>query len=292
MNHKAGFVSIIGKPNVGKSTLMNALLGEKLSVVNPKAQTTRHRIKGILSGEDYQIVFSDTPGILKPHYKLHESMMKQVEEAAEDADIIVFITDPENAVEVALPDTLHLRDDQKLIIVINKVDTRTQEEIQSLINLWQTKFPHARIIPVSALYRFNLDTLLEAIKECLPEHPPYYPSDELTDRSVRFFVSEIIREKILSLYRREVPYSVEVVVDEFKEDVDITRIRALIYVARESQRMIIIGREGRAIKQLGIEARKEIEEFLDSKVYLELSVKVAKDWRDNEKILKRFGYEL
>lgn len=271
---------------------MNALLGEKLSVVNPKAQTTRHRIKGILSGEDYQIVFSDTPGILKPHYKLHESMMKQVEEAAEDADIIVFITDPENAVEVALPDTLHLRDDQKLIIVINKVDTRTQEEIQSLINLWQTKFPHARIIPVSALYRFNLDTLLEAIKECLPEHPPYYPSDELTDRSVRFFVSEIIREKILSLYRREVPYSVEVVVDEFKEDVDITRIRALIYVARESQRMIIIGREGRAIKQLGIEARKEIEEFLDSKVYLELSVKVAKDWRDNEKILKRFGYEL
>lgn len=292
MNHRAGFVSILGRPNVGKSTLMNILVGERLSVITDKAQTTRHRIKGILSGEDFQIVFSDTPGILKPYYKMHESMMSQVTEAIEDADIIIYVIDPEIR---ELDDTLQQlvqKDFRKLIIAINKVDLRTQPEIQQLISQWKGKLPQAEVIPVSALHQFNIRKIFEAIIENLPEHPAYYPKDELTDKSYRFLVSEIIREKILKIYQKEVPYSVEVVVDEFKEEEKITHIRALIYVARESQRIIIIGHRGRMIKRLGTDARKEIEDFLKQKVFLELSVKVDKDWRDNEQALKRFGYEM
>lgn len=292
MNHKAGFVSILGRPNVGKSTLMNVLVGERLSVITDKAQTTRHRIKGILSGEDFQIVFSDTPGILKPYYKMHESMMSQVSEAIEDADIVIYVIDPEIR---ELDDTLQQlvkKDFRKLIIAINKVDMRTQPEIQQMISQWKTKLPQAEVIPISALHQFNIRKIFEAILENLPEHPAYYPKDELTDKSYRFLVSEIIREKILKIYQKEVPYSVEVVVDEFKEEEKITRIRALIFVARESQRIIIIGHKGRMIKRLGTDARKEIEDFLKQKVFLELSVKVDKDWRDSEQALKRYGYEM
>lgn len=292
MTHKAGFVSILGKPNVGKSTLMNVLVGEKLSVITSKAQTTRHRIKGIVSGEDYQIVFSDTPGILKPHYKLHEAMMHQVDAAIEDADVVVYMIEPgiseidETLEQLSKKSTLHL------ILVINKVDTGEQSEIQALVDNWKLRIPQATIIPISALHTFNTQMVLQTIIDNLPEHPAYYSKDELTDKSYRFFVSEIIREKALNLYRKEVPYSVEVVVDEFKEEEKITHIRALIYVARESQKMIILGHHGKAIKQLGTDARIDIEKFLDKKVFLELTVKVDKNWRDSDQALRRFGYEV
>ncbi|MBE0637930.1 MAG: GTPase Era [Bacteroidales bacterium] len=291
MAHIAGFVSILGRPNVGKSTLMNVLVGEKLSVITSKAQTTRHRIKGIVSGEDYQIVFSDTPGILEPHYKLHEAMMHQVETAIEDADVIVYIVEPGMKEIDETLEQLREKSTGKLILVINKVDTGQQAEIQALVDQWKMKLPEATIIPISALHAFNVQTVLQTIIENLPEHPAYYPKDELTDKSYRFFIGEIIREKALNLYRKEVPYSVEVVVEEFKEEEKITRIRALIYVARESQRMIIIGHHGKAIKQLGTDARKDIETFLNKKVFLELSVKVDKNWRDSDQALRRFGYE-
>lgn len=291
MAHKAGFVSILGRPNVGKSTLMNVLVGEKLSVITNKAQTTRHRIKGIVSGEDYQIVFSDTPGILKPHYKLHEAMMHQVDASIEDADVVVYIIEPgiseidDTLEQIIKKTTVHL------ILVINKVDTGEQPEIQALVDNWKLRIPQATVIPISALHNFNTQMILQTIIDFLPEHPAFYPKDELTDKSYRFFVGEIIREKALNLYRKEVPYSVEVVVDEFKEEEKITHIRALIYVARESQKMIILGHHGKAIKQLGTDARKDIEKFLDKKVFLELTVKVDKNWRDSDQALRRFGYE-
>ncbi len=290
MAHKAGFVSILGKPNVGKSTLMNALVGEKLSVITNKAQTTRHRIKGIVSTDDYQIVFSDTPGILSPHYKLHESMMINVDEALVDADIMLYLveigeTEPDERIA-----KLDLSGGQKLIVVINKIDTAEQIIVENALRFWAEKIPGAEIIPISALHLFNIQKVLNTILDFLPEHPAFYPKDELTDKSYRFFISEIIREKILLLYRKEVPYSVEVVVDQFKEEGKMTRINAYIYVARESQKMIILGKGGQAIKRLGTDARKDIEKFLDKKVFLELTVKVDKEWRDNEQALKRFGY--
>ncbi len=292
MDHKAGYVNILGKPNVGKSTLMNALVGEKLSVITNKAQTTRHRILGILSDKDYQIIFSDTPGIVKPHYKLHRAMMHEVESALEDADILLYVVE----MGESLPDEIIVKTiEQKkipVIVAINKVDKNKQEEVQLAIDQWKKLMPAADVLPVSALYNFNVDQLLTLILQKLPEHPAYYPKDELTDKSYRFFVSEIIREKILLLYRKEVPYSVEVVVDAFKESKDIVRISAYIYVSRETQKIIIIGKGGQAIKQLGTEARKDIEKFLGKKVYLELSVKVEKDWRNKEQALKRFGYQL
>ncbi|NCC72766.1 MAG: GTPase Era [Sphingobacteriia bacterium] len=292
MTHKAGFVSILGLPNVGKSTLMNVLVGEKLSVITNKVQTTRHRIKGIVSGENFQIIFSDTPGIIKPHYKLHEAMMHQVSGAIEDADLVIYIVEPGmKAIDETL-ETLSKINPENLLLIINKVDTENQSGIQNLVDTWQVRLPDSVIIPVSALYGFNTARVMDVIIEKLPEHPAYYAKDELTDKSYRFFVAEIIREKILTLYRKEIPYSVEVVIDEFKEEENITRIRALIFVTRESQRMIIIGKQGKAVKQLGIEARKDIETFLNKKVYLEISVKVDKNWRDSDQALRRFGYEL
>jgi GTP-binding protein Era len=290
MSHKAGFVNLLGKPNVGKSTLLNALVGEKLSVITNKAQTTRHRIKGIVSTDDYQIVFSDTPGILQPHYKLHESMMDQVREALEDADIVVYIVEPGEKEPAEGIKTLDAEKGQQLIVVINKVDTQKQELVQHAINHWIEVFPQATVIPVSALHNYNIATVLESIVARLPEHAAYYPKDELTDKSYRFFVAEIIREKALLLYRKEVPYAVEVVVDQFKETENLVHIEAFVYVARETQKIIILGKGGKAIKQLGTLARKDIEEFLGKRVYLQLSVKVDKDWRDNDQALRRFGY--
>jgi GTP-binding protein Era len=290
MSHKAGFVNLLGKPNVGKSTLLNALVGEKLAVITNKAQTTRHRIKGIVSTDDYQIVFSDTPGILQPHYKLHESMMDQVREALEDADIVLYIVEPGEKEPAEGIKTLDPEKGQQLIVIINKVDTQKQEEVQKTIDYWSEIFPNATVIPISALHNFNIAAVLEQIVDKLPEHPAYYPKDELTDKSYRFFISEIVREKALLLYRKEVPYSVEVVVDQFKETEKLVHIEAFIYVTRETQKIIILGKGGKAIKQLGTLARKDIEEFLGKKVYLQLSVKVDKDWRDNDQALRRFGY--
>jgi GTP-binding protein Era len=292
MEHKSGFVNILGLPNAGKSTLMNALVGEKLSIITSKAQTTRHRIMGIVNGEDFQIVYSDTPGIVKPHYKLHESMMKFVHSALEDADIFLLVTEKsEDQVQDEFISKLN-NAGKPIIVVINKVDLQTQEEVLSQVNLWKGKMPSATVIPASALHKFNLDTIFDALISALPVSPPYYPKDELTDRSMRFFVSEIIREKILLYFKQEIPYSVEVAVDEYKEKENITAITATIYVSRESQKAIIIGHQGKSIKGLGMAARKDIEEFINSKVFLELRVKVSKDWRDDSQQLKRFGYEL
>ncbi|MCF8228147.1 MAG: GTPase Era [Bacteroidales bacterium] len=293
MTHKSGFVNIIGKPNVGKSTLMNALIGEKLSIITPKAQTTRHRILGIYNDEEHQIVFSDTPGIIEPNYKMQESMMKFVDSALEDADVIVLITEAKDKAEQNIKERIEKakNKDADILVVINKIDLSQQEDVLVKIKEWKEIFPGAEVIPISAIAGFNLEKLLMEIKDRIPKNPPYYSKDTLTNKSMRFFVSEIIREKILKHYRKEVPYSVEVVVDEYKETADIIRIKSYIYVSRESQKIIIIGQQGKAIKKVGIEARKDIEEFVSKKVYLELSVKVRKDWRDDPKELKRFGYE-
>lgn len=290
MAFKSGFVNIIGNPNVGKSTLMNALVGEKLSIITPKVQTTRHRILGIVTNEDLQIIFSDTPGIVKPHYELHHSMMNYVINALEDADILLYLTQPkdEPAQEAILEKIKE--SNLPLIIIINKIDLSTQDEVEQTMAQWKKIFPHSEIIPISALLKFNLESLMNRILEKLPENPPYYEKDRLTDKTERFFVSEIIREKIFKLYHREVPYSTEVVVERFKEEENIVRIMAYIFVARESQKIILIGKQGKAIKQLGTEARKDIEEFIGKKVFLELSVKVRKDWRNDPKQLKRLGY--
>lgn len=291
MDFKSGFVNIFGKPNVGKSTLMNALVGERLSAITNKAQTTRHRIKGICTTPDYQIVFSDTPGILDPHYKLHESMVGEINQALEDADIILYILElGERSIDEKIY-RLATEKNLPVIIVLNKVDNGQQEQVLASIENLKSRYPSSTVIPVSGLHRFNLESLMNKIVELLPVHPAYYPEDELTDRNYRFFVSEIIREKILELYQKEVPYSVEVVVDAFKEEETIVKISVWIFVARETQKIIILGKGGSAIKQLGIRARKEIEEFLGKKVFLELSVKVEKDWRDNEQSLRRFGYQ-
>ena len=290
MSHKSGFVNILGKPNVGKSTLLNALIGEKLSITNPKAQTTRHRIIGIANGDDYQVVFSDTPGILKPKYKLQEKMMEFVDGAFDDADILLFITDIEDKF-----DTEELF--QKInnltipvILAINKADLSDQAEIDALLELWKTRLPNAELFVISALRKYNVDGLLKKVIEILPECPPYYPKDDISDRNVRFFVTEMIREQILKNYSKEIPYSVEVVIESYKETPDIDHISALIFVERDSQKGIIIGHKGEALKRVGTYARKDIEKFIGKKVFLEMFVKVKKDWRNNDLLLKGFGY--
>ncbi len=292
MTHKAGFVNIIGHPNVGKSTLMNLLTGEKLSIITPKAQTTRHRILGIVNGEDYQVVYSDTPGIVKPHYKLHESMMKFVQGALQDADIFVYLTEVgENAFDEEVVEKIKLSG-KPLIFVINKVDLVTPEEVQQKIAAWQERLPDALIIPISARLNFNVDKIAAEVANRLPEHPAYYPKDdELSDRPLRFFISEIIREKIFLQFKKEIPYSAEVAVESYKEGPKLTVISATIFVERETQKAIILGHHGAAIKRLGMSARRDIEDFIGSKIYLELSIKVSDDWRQDELKLKRFGYE-
>jgi GTP-binding protein Era len=289
--HKSGFVNIIGNPNVGKSTLMNTLVGERLSIITSKAQTTRHRIMGIVSGDDFQIVYSDTPGVLKPQYKLHEGMMQFVKTALIDADVILFVTD---VFEKEINNPLILERLQKstipIIVVINKIDLANNEKIEELKIYWQKLLPKAEIITISALQKLNIDILLDKIKQHLPEGEPYFPKDQLTDKPERFFVSEIIREKIFVNYKKEIPYSCEVVVESYKEEPHIVKINAIIFVAKESQKPIIIGENGKAIKKLGTEARLDIEDFLQKKVFLDLTVKVSKDWRNNEKLLKKYGY--
>lgn len=292
MAHKAGFVGIIGKPNVGKSTLMNRLVGEGLSIVTHKAQTTRHRIKGILNTEDYQIVFSDTPGLLEPHYLLQEKMMDFVKATLEDADAVLFISDLSEAyMDEAIIEKLSAVK-APLIIVLNKIDLSTQDEINKLVHGWKKKLKPLAVIPVSALKKFNTEKIIEAIVELLPEAPPYFPKDSLSDANERFFVSEIIREKIMLHYQQEIPYSTEVIVEAFKDEEKIVKIAATIFVERDSQKGILIGKAGEDIKRIGVEARIDIEKFLGKKVFLELFVKVEKEWRKNENKLRRFGYSL
>jgi len=291
MGHKSGFVNIIGKPNVGKSTLMNAMVGEKLAIVTNKAQTTRHRIHGIVNTEDYQIVFSDTPGILAPAYKLQETMFKAAQSALKDADVIMYMAeagespDPENEFLMKLG-----KMKIPVLLVINKIDISSPEKLEESSAAWNTVLPGAEIIPVSALEKFNIEYLFKRITELLPEGPPFFDKEALTDKSERFFTGEIIREKILLNYKKEIPYSVEIEIESFKEEEDIIRIRALIYVERESQKGIIIGHKGTTLKKVGQESRLEMEQFFNKKVYLELNVKVKKDWRNNELQLKKFGY--
>jgi GTPase len=289
--HKAGFVNILGHPNVGKSTLMNALTGEKLSIITPKAQTTRHRIRGIVNGDDFQIIFTDTPGILKPSYRLHESMMKMVDGAMTDADIYIYVV--ELGEKDAQEDIVKKLNTGKvpLIVIINKIDLGTQELLEKAVQYWNSIFPKAEILPLSALHGFNVDLLTKKITDLLPESEPYFPKDELTDQPQRFFVAEIIREKIFLNYKKEVPYCTEVRIESFVEEPEITRISAVIHVMRESQKAILLGHKGEAIKRVAIAARKDIEEFLDIHVFLEIHIKVSKDWRDNESDLKKFGYE-
>ena len=289
--HKAGFVSIIGKPNVGKSTLMNVLVEENLSIITSKAQTTRHRIQGIISGENFQIVYSDTPGIIKPQYKLHESMMTFVAESLEDADVILFVTDIfEKYDEQDVLERIK-RIKVPIIVLVNKVDqVKTQEEVVEKMAYWQAELsPHA-IIPISALEKFNTEGLLNDLIDMMPEHPAYYPKDQITTQTERFFASEMIREKILRHYKKEVPYSCEVVINLFKESEKIIHINADILVERDSQKGIIIGKGGEALKKIGRESRLDMEEFFQSKVFLELFVKVEADWRKKERKLKQLGY--
>ena len=292
MPHKAGFVNIIGKPNVGKSTLMNALVGEKLAIITPKAQTTRQRILGIVNNENYQVVFSDTPGIMEPNYKLQEAMMREVNAAFEDADILLYLVEiGEPAYQLEIADRIK-ETKIPVIVVINKIDLTDQLTLEAKIRDWQQVFPGADIIPVSALRNANLQSVFRSILEKLPESPPYYEKDALTDKSERFFVAEKIREKILLNYKKEVPYSVEIAVDQFKERDNLIHIIAYIFVSRESQKAIILGHQGKAIKRVGTQARKDLEAWLGKKIFLELSVKVVKDWRNSEKELKKFGYDL
>lgn len=291
MAHRSGFVNILGNPNVGKSTLMNVLVGQKLSVATAKAQTTRHRIMGILTGEDYQIIYSDTPGILNPKYKLQSAMMKSVESALDDADLIIYVTD---VVEKASKNEDHLMrilaSPVPKLIVINKIDLTTQEELEKMVESWNVTAPGVPVLPVSAIKKFNTDLLLREIISRLPEGPPYFPEDQLTDRYDRFFVTEIIRGKIFETYQQEIPYSVEVEIESYKEEPTLNRIGAVIYVARDSQKGIIIGHKGSMLKRVGTAARKDMEEFLGKKVFLELYVRVAHEWRDNPRMLKKFGY--
>jgi GTPase len=288
--HKAGFVNILGKPNVGKSTLMNALLGENLSIITPKAQTTRHRILGIANEEDYQIVFSDTPGIIKPGYKLQEYMMSFVQTAIEDADMFLLISQIDNDFDDESILERLKNTEVPVLLLINKIDLGTQDQVVEKCEQWKRDYPHFQVLPISALNNFNLDQVMKKIIELLPESPPYFSKDELTDRPVRFFISEIVREQILKNYQKEIPYSVEVSVDSFKEEAKIVHIRCVIHVVRESQKGILIGHQGKALKKIGIEARKEMEKFLEKQVFIELHVKVSKNWRDNDLQLGRFGY--
>lgn len=293
MSHKAGFVNIVGNPNVGKSTLMNAMVGEKLSIITSKAQTTRHRIMGIVNHEDYQIVYSDTPGVLKPAYKLQETMLRAANSALADADLLLYITDVYEKPEKNEDFLNKIKASEvPVVLVINKIDMIDQEKLEVVFEQWKDLLPSATIFPASALHNFNLDLILKRILELLPESPPYFDKEQLTDKPMRFFASEIIREKILLYYQKEVPYSTHVVIEEYRESSDPIFIRGIIYVARDSQKGIIIGNKGAAIKKLGTEARRSIEAFLDAKVYLELMVKVDKDWRDRDSELRQFGYEV
>lgn len=289
--HRSGFVNIVGSPNVGKSTLMNRLVGEKLSIVTSKAQTTRHRILGIVNEEDHQIIFSDTPGVVNASYKLHENMMEQVNTSLKDADILLFITEP-GETETNHRHTLEKIKKLKVpvICLINKMDTSDQNTIGEKLAYWQEQLPESRIFPISALHGFGVDGVWESIMELLPEGPPYFDKDAISDRPMRFFVAEIIREKIFMHTQKEIPYSTQVEIEEFKEEEGITRIRALIIVERNSQKGIIIGKQGAMLKRIGKEARKEIEQFIDSKVYLETFVKVDEGWRGSDIKLKKYGY--
>jgi GTP-binding protein Era len=292
MPHKAGFVNIIGNPNVGKSTIMNAMTGENLSVITSRAQTTRHRILGIVNGEDFQIVYSDTPGILKPGYRLQEYMLKFSRSALTDADIILYVTDVKETPlknEEFIDRLKNIK--VPVFVLINKIDLGDEKIVTELISEWSVILPRAKAIPLSATEKFNLDSLLKIILENLPESPPFYPKDDLTDKSERFFASEIIRGSILLNYQKEIPYSVEVEVENFKETGDLIRIRSIIYVERESQKGILIGHQGKALKKVGTQARIDMEEFFQKKVFLETFVKVKKDWRNDDRILKQFGYK-
>ena len=291
MDHKAGYVNIIGNPNVGKSTLMNVLVGERLSIITSKAQTTRHRILGIVNDEQHQIVFSDTPGVMNPAYKLQENMMDFVHGAFQDADILLYMVETG---EKGLKDEKlfeRLKNiDLPILLLLNKIDRVEQDFVKEQIVFWKELLPNADIYPISALNKFNLDLVMARIKALLPVSPPYFEKDALTDKSERFFVSETIREKILKYYKKEIPYSVEIEVEEFFDEEDIIKIRAIIFVARESQKGIIIGHKGRALKKVGTLARRDMEAFFQKKIFLDLYVKVNKDWRDDDKQLKRFGY--
>ncbi|MBE6193828.1 MAG: GTPase Era [Rikenellaceae bacterium] len=291
--HRSGFVNIIGNPNVGKSTLMNALVGERLSIITSKAQTTRHRIMGIVNGEDFQIVYSDTPGILKPNYKLQESMMKFVKGAVSDADVILYVTDT-----VEQPSDRNSEILEKIalsgipvLLIINKIDLTTQEKLEELVAFWQQRLPQATVIPASAREGFNIGGIFDRILSLLPDGEPFYPKDTLTDKTLRFFASEIIREKILLTYDKEIPYCCEIEIDSYKEEAAIDRISATIYVARDSQKGIVIGHKGEKLKKVGQAARQDLERFLDKKVFLQLFVKVNDDWRNSDRQLRRFGYE-
>ncbi len=289
--HKAGFVNIIGNPNVGKSTLMNAFVGEKLSIITSKAQTTRHRILGIVNGEDFQVILSDTPGIIKPAYELQSSMMDFVKSAFEDADVLLYMVE---IGEKALKDERFFEKIKNskipVLLLLNKIDVSEQEVLEEQVQYWQQQLPNAELHPISALQNFNVKGVFERIIELLPEAPPYYPKDQLTDKPERFFVNETIREKILQHYKKEIPYSVEIETEEFFEDEKIIRMRSVIMVERDSQKGIIIGHRGSALKRVGVESRKDLEKFFDKQVYLDLYVKVNKNWRSNPNQLKRFGY--
>ncbi len=293
MAHKAGFVNIVGNPNVGKSTLMNLLVGERISITTFKAQTTRHRIMGILNTEDMQICFSDTPGVLKPNYKLQESMLNFSESALQDADVLLYVTD---MVETPDKNSEFLdkvsRMNVPVLVLINKIDLSNQNDLGEKVTLWHEVLPQAEIIPISAKCKFGVDMVLKRIKELLPDSPPYFGKDQWTDKPARFFVTEIIREKILLYYDKEIPYSVEVMVEQFKEDKNTIHINAVIFVERESQKGIIIGHQGVALKKVSTEARKALEKFFGKTIYLETFVKVDKDWRNSDKELKNFGYNL
>ena len=291
--HKSGFVNIVGNPNVGKFTLMNALVGERISIITSKAQTTRHRILGIVNGDDFQIVYSDTPGVLKPNYRLQESMLNFSRSALTDADVLLYVTDVFDAYEknIDFIEKVNLNT-APLLLIINKIDLIDEEKLVALVEKWKTLTPRAEIYPVSAIEKFNIEPLFKRIKELLPESPAFFDKDQLTDKSERFFVTEIIREKILLNYDKEIPYSVEVEVEQFKEEGNLLRINAVIYAERDSQKGIIIGHGGKSLKKVGTEARKDLEAFFEKKVFLELCVKVEKDWRNKDTKLKGFGYKL
>ncbi len=292
MTHKSGFVNIVGNPNVGKSTLMNALVGERISIITQKAQTTRHRIMGIVNGEDFQIVYSDTPGVLKPNYRLQESMLNFSRSALVDADVLLYVTDVIDSVDKNPDFVEKIKHMPVILLVINKIDLTNEQELCALVDRWKEVLPQAEIYPASAIEKFNVDQLFKRIKELLPESPPFFDKDQLTDKPARFFVNEIIREKILLNYDKEIPYSTEVVVEQFKEEENIIRINAVVYVERDSQKGIIIGHGGKSLKKVGMDARKDLEAFFEKKVFLELFVKVEKDWRNKDKQLKHFGYQL
>lgn len=294
--HRSGFVNIVGNPNVGKSTLMNALVGERLSIITSKAQTTRHRIMGIVNGEDFQMVYSDTPGVLSPNYQLQRQMLEFSRSALVDADVLLYVTEPQDTID-RNPDFIEKvkkmsSAGSSVFLIINKIDLTSQDTLERLVEFWHTQLPDATIFPISAQERFGISQLFDAIKNALPECPPFFPKDQLTDKPARFFVNEIIREKILLNYDKEIPYSVEVEVESFKEEDKLISISAVIYCERDSQKGIIIGKAGSALKRVGSQARKDIEEFFQKKVFLQLFVKVDKDWRSNTNRLKHYGYDL